>query len=171
MLAQLLWGTIADRSKNKTFILNVLISISACLFWLIPLAGSSFYLILIIIAVFQFFGNAVVPIGDSITLELAKNEGFKFSTVRFVGSFGFAVMATVAGKILMLDIRYVFDLFCVLSFFSWLVSFRIPTVMGHPKFKGEKDSFFDLFKDKKLMVIYLYLFLISISTGFFTLSM
>jgi hypothetical protein len=27
------------------------------------------------IAVFQFFGNAVVPIGDSITLELAKNEG------------------------------------------------------------------------------------------------
>jgi MFS family permease len=90
-----------------------------------------------------------------------------FSTVRFVGSLGFAVMAAVAGKILMHDIRYVFVLFCVLRFFSWLVSLRIPTVMGHPKFKGEKDSFFDLFKDKVLTVIYLYLFLISIATGFF----
>jgi MFS transporter, PPP family, 3-phenylpropionic acid transporter len=167
MLAQPVWGTISDRSKNKNILLNIMLFIAAVTVWFVPAAGDSFWLLIIAISVMNFFGSGIQPMGDAITQELAKREGFKFSTVRLVGSLGFAVMAGIAGKILVIDIRLIFVMFSVLRVFGGIVSIFIPKVAGHPKSKEEKDSFFDLFKDRKLNVLYMYVFLLSITAGFF----
>jgi PPP family 3-phenylpropionic acid transporter len=167
MMAQPMWGTIADRSTNKTFILNTLILLSAGLIWLIPLADQSFYVILIAVSINQFFGNAVQPMSDSITLELAQREGFKFSTVRFIGSAGFAVMSAIAGKIFAINITYIFLLFCVMRLLSFAMALQIPPVKGVPKAHNEKDSIFEIFKDRKLVVMYIYLFCITAANALF----
>jgi len=167
MLAQPLWGTISDRSKNKNFLLNIMLFVAAAAVWLVPAAGDSFWFLIIAVSVMNFFGNGIQPMGDAITLEIAKREGFKFSNVRLVGSIGFAVMAGVAGKILVIDLRLIFVMFSVLRVLAGIVSFFIPKIEGHKKLKEEKDSFFDLFKDKKLNVIYIYAFFLSITAGFF----
>lgn len=168
MLGQPLWGTLADHSKNKTRMLNILNLIAAALIWLVPASHSSFWLILASMIIFSFFGNSLMPIADSITIGLAKREGLKFSTIRLIGSLGFAGMAAVAGKILSLNINYIFAMFFVLRFSGGIVSFFLPVVEGHPREKGQRDSFLDLFQDKRLVAIYAYIFVLSSTMGFFS---
>jgi PPP family 3-phenylpropionic acid transporter len=167
LIGQPIWGTISDHSKNKTRLLNALNLIAAALVWLIPLSGDSFWFILGSMALFSFFGNAVMPMADSITIALAKQEGIKFSNIRFIGSAGFAFMAVVAGKILSIDINGIFLMFFVLRFLGGITSFFIPSVEGHPVAKEQSDSFLDLFKDRRLTLMYGYVFILSATMGYF----
>jgi PPP family 3-phenylpropionic acid transporter len=168
LLAQPVWGTISDRSRNKTAILTGLIFIHAAVIWLIPLAGQSFWLLIMATAVVHLFGSSIHPMGDSIVLEIAKKEGFKFSTVRFIGSVGFALMAAIAGQVFTINLGYIFLLFFIIRILTGLVSFFIPKVEGYQKREEEKDSFFELFKDRKLNIYYIFVFLLSITAGFFS---
>jgi PPP family 3-phenylpropionic acid transporter len=130
MLAQPLWGTISDRSKNKTFILRAMLIVSACIIWLIPLSGRVFIYVMISTALFRFFFNSIPPVGDSIALEIAKKEKFKFSTVRMLGSVGFAIAAAETGKIYATNIAYIFMIFFVLIISTGFISFFLPPVVG-----------------------------------------
>lgn len=166
LVAQPLWGTISDRAKYKNKVLMVCLLLSSVTIWLMPASGSLLWMLLLSTSLFYFFQCAVSPLSDAIALELASKGDFSFSKVRTVGSLGFAIMAGIAGKIFEKSISYIFIVFSVLIFASFLLSFFIPWVKGHQS--GEnKVNLIELFKDRKLIYIYVYVFILSSTLGFF----
>lgn len=168
MLAQPMWGTLSDRSKNKTFILSIMMIVSALLIWPILISGRNYICVIISMAALSFFINSISPLGDSITLEIAKKENFKFSTVRTIGSAGFAISAAITGQIYAYKISLLFLICFILRLSAGIISFFISPVIGHKKVKERKDSFFDLFGDKKLNLYYVYIFILSVTFGFYS---
>jgi len=167
LVSQPFWGTISDQARSKNFVLLIAIVVSSLLIWLYPLFGANFPAVLLITIALQFFSHAISPLSDTITLELAKQEGFKFSTVRLIGSLGFALMAAISGQILVAGIFLLFPLFSGLRLLSIGALVMIPKVPGHGHNQTENPGFFYLFRDRKLSVIYLYAFLLSITWAFF----
>ncbi len=167
IIARPVWGSISDRSESKNRILRHVLFMSAVTIWFVPLSGKSFWFIVISISVFNFFYNSAIPLGDSIVLEISKTgNNFKYSSVRTIGSVGYAVMSAVYGKLFSIDIKYIFVAFSSLWLFSFIVSFMIPEVKGHSI--GHNDvGFHELFKDKRLTYIYIYVFLLSCTLGYF----
>ena len=124
------------------------------------MSGNDFVSVLLAGALLSLFINSVSPLGDSITLELAKREKFKFSAVRTIGSVGFAFAGAAAGRIYAINIAYIFLITFILRLSAGAVSVFIPRIEGFKKKAEERDSFFDLFKDKKLNIYYLYIFIL-----------
>lgn len=166
ILTQPVFGTISDRSAKKNRILQFALLFCALSTWLIPFAKKEFLLITAAVTVFSIFNTAINPLSDTIALELANREGFKFSKVRMAGSLGFALMSAIAGKIFSLNIMYLFPVYFVLRFLSFITSLFIPEVSGY-KQSHMGTGFKELFKDKKLNLLYAYIFILSCTQGFF----
>jgi PPP family 3-phenylpropionic acid transporter len=161
------WGRFGDHAKSKNRLLALTILVSALLLWLYPLAGTRVPLIIVVTVLFYFFTNPTAPMSDTIVLELAKREGFKFSSVRMAGSLGFAVMAAIAGQLLTISILWLFPLFTILRISSIAALRVIPAVAGHARNAATAARFADLFRDKKLVIFYGFTFLLSVTWAFF----
>jgi len=166
LFAQPIWGILSDRARTKNTILFICLLSSAVSIWLIPLAGNQLWLLIVMTAVFYFFQCAVNPLSDTIALELAGQESFSFSFVRTVGSLGYAFMSVIAGWIFSYNLNYIFAVFSLFMLFSFLFSRSIPSVEGHQK-GNEKVKFTELFKNRKLIFLYIFIFLIGSTLGFF----
>lgn len=166
ILAQPFWGIRSDRAQFKNKIMLFCIFMSASIIWLVPFSATSFILLVLVTLAFNFFQCAVGPVSDTITLELASTGHFKFSRVRTVGSIGYALMAAIAGKIFSIDLRLMFVVYSVLMFTAFFTSFAIPQVKGHQSDK-KKVNLFMIFKDKKIVYLYLYIFIIECTMWFF----
>ncbi len=167
LVAQPLLGTISDKSEKKNGVLKTILLLSALTTWLIPLAGKALWSIIAANIAFSFFHNAINPMSDTITLELAGKYSFKFSRVRLAGSLGYAIMAAVAGWIFSYNIWYIFPVFFTLRILAYVISFFIPAVRGY-KYSENQAGFLELFKDKKLVLFYSYAFILSSTFGFFS---
>jgi MFS transporter, PPP family, 3-phenylpropionic acid transporter len=166
LLAQPYWGIQADRAKKKNTILIICLLCSGLSIWFIPLAGSNFWILMAATTVFGIFQCAVNPLSDTIALELSANGTFRFPIVRTIGSLGYAVMSAIAGWIFNLSISYIFAVFSALMILSVIHCKWIPTVGGHQK--GTTNvRLVELFKNKRLLYIYLFTFTISCTLGFF----
>lgn len=166
LVAQPLMGTVSDKSVRKNGILKFVVLMAGLTVWLIPLAKGKFLLILAAVAVFSFFNSTINPLGDAITLEIAHKEGLKFSKIRMVGSLGYAIMAAVAGKVFSISILYMFPMIFAIRLMSFGLSFLLPIVKGYKNSKNP-IGFMELFKDKKLILLYSYIFILSCTFGFF----
>lgn len=153
IFSQPLFGTISDKSERKNVILKIVILLSALTTWLIPLAKHEFLAILAATAIFSFFHSTVNPLSDTIAINLANSGGFMFSRVRMFGSLGFAIMSAAAAKVFSSNIGLIFTAYFVFRLLGYAMSFLLPTVHGY-KNSVNQPSFMDLFKDKKLVIIY-----------------
>lgn len=166
LVAQPYWGLVSDRARYKNGVLLLCIGITAGLTWLFPLAGNLLWMLIASMAVFSVFQCAINPLSDTMTLELATTGLFRFSTIRTVGSLGYALMAAIAGWIFTRGIRAIFPTYFVLMVLSFALALRIPQVKGH---QGEKNrvSILALFKYPNLVRVYVYAFFIQATMGFF----
>jgi PPP family 3-phenylpropionic acid transporter len=139
---------------------------SAVTIWFVPFTAASFILLVAVTLAFNFFQCAVGPVSDTITLELASAGHFKFSRVRTVGSIGYAIMAAIAGKIFSNDISLMFAVYSVLMLAAFFTGFAIPKVRGHQSGK-KKTNLFVIFKDKKIVCLYIYIFIMECTMWFF----
>lgn len=85
ILAQPLWGMLADRTQRMKEILLFAISMPLLISLFIPQA-QSYFLILVSFALLQLFQNAIGPISDTIVLH----SPISFGKVRQWGAVGFA---------------------------------------------------------------------------------
>ncbi len=166
LVGQPLWGIVSDRSPFKNTVLKVCLLFSVAGIWLIPLSGNLLWPLILATVVFTFFQCAINPLSDAIALEIAAKQQLRFSTIRTMGSVGFAVMSLLAGWLFASDIRYIFSITSLLLFFAFLLSYSIPPVAGHQSGQ-RKVRFIDLFRNKRLVYIYIYAFLIECTLGFF----
>lgn len=166
IIAQPIWGTLGDRSVYKNRVLALCLFFTCTSIWLIPFSGNVLSRLSAVSAVFYFFQCAVNPLSDTITLELSSKKSFKFSTIRTIGSFGYAIMSAIAGRLFDSDINRIFPVFSVLMLSALMLSFLIPPVEGHQQGR-KKVQLFEIFKNKKLVSIYMYTFIVQVTMGFF----
>jgi PPP family 3-phenylpropionic acid transporter len=165
LFAQPLWGLAGDRSKTKNRILMVCTFCSCIAIWLVPLAGTMFVPLLLAMAVFSLFQIAISPLSDAITLELSSKGIVRFSSIRTFGSVGYALISVLAGWLFTKHLELIFLVTSVIMLGCFLLTFGIPKVAGHQSGK-KKVKLVEIFKNRQLIVLYVYTLLHSTSIGF-----
>ena len=166
LVGQPYWGIVSDRSKYKNTVLLICLLLATVTVWLVPLSGTVLWMLVLSTAVFYFFQCAINPLSDAMTLELAAAGSFSFSRVRTIGSLGYALMSAVAGWIFANHINRIFVIFFVLMLLSFAFSMSVPRVEGHQRGRN-RVRLIEIFKNRKLVYIYAYAFVIESTLGFF----
>jgi PPP family 3-phenylpropionic acid transporter len=96
LLVQPWYGMLADRIGVKQCL--VISSLGASLSFLLFLIHGEFYFLLLATIIMSVFYNALQPLMDSVSLEIAqKDAAFSYSTLRIAGAAGWAVTGIVLG--------------------------------------------------------------------------
>lgn len=165
IMANPAWGLASDRAANKNGVLKILMLCSAAAIVLYPLS-SRFIYIFVMIALFTFFQSSINPLSDAITLEYLASTRWKFGPIRMAGTIGFAVMSIVAGMIVRQNINGIFVVYSCTAVLGFFVVCRLPVVRGHQR-SGYKTSPLHLLKNRKLVVLLVFNFIIQITFGFY----
>ena len=165
VVSQPIWGIAGDRASSKNLILKILLFGAAAAVLLFPLSVSWMWLVLIL-AVFTFFQSSVNPLSDAITLEYLESHRWHFGPIRLAGTIGFACMSLLVGRLVEWNIRIIFPLYSLIALGGFFVMFRIPVVHGHRK-TGQKAAPWTLLKNKPVMLLIAFNFLIQVTLGFY----
>ncbi|MEA4890448.1 MAG: MFS transporter [Clostridiaceae bacterium] len=162
---QPVWGLWGDRASSKNLILKIMLLGTAGVILLIPLSGHYYYLIAII-ALFTFFQASITPLSDAITLEYLETSRWQYGPIRMAGTLGFAVMSVIAGRVAEWKITMIFPLYSLIALFGFLSVFRLPVIHGHQK-DGNRKMPWSLLKNKPVMLLIAFNFVIQITFGFY----
>jgi PPP family 3-phenylpropionic acid transporter len=165
LLSQPFWGIMADRASSKNLILQIICAVSTVSIFLL-VADSRFYFLSLSFAMFSFFYYPLFALGDTITLEYLKNTGWHFGPIRLAGTFGFAVMAIIAGKLASRNITNIFFLFSACTAVSFLLARKLPVIRGHQHGR-QKISILALLKNREFMFLSVFFLAVMSSMGFY----
>jgi MFS transporter, PPP family, 3-phenylpropionic acid transporter len=165
IMAQPLWGTFTDRSKNKNTVLLILILGSTFSILLYRLSINFFYLSLVI-SCFTLFQTSIYPMSDAIALEYTSKTKWKFGHIRLAGTIGYSIMAVTAGIMLAKNINRLFMLYFITGILTFIAALFLPEIKGHQS-HGKKLAFWSLFRDKKLILYLSFALMIQITLGYY----
>lgn len=118
MIAPLIWGSLADH-YNKSVLLVRLGAFMTLLFYLGFFWAHSFWSIALVIILYSFFWNAVLPQIEVLTLYNLAGQRNRYSRIRLWGSIGFIFSVAFCG--------WCFDEFGI-RFFPWVLLFLISSI-------------------------------------------
>ena len=99
LILQPLWGILSDRRGRHMAVLRLALGGSAagvlCYY-----RADTFLLFAACVFVYSFFNCAVGPIGDSIVVDMALENGLQFSSIRLGGTLAYAATVVFAGMYL-----------------------------------------------------------------------
>ena len=171
LVIQPAWGVLADRvGKKKCFMVTALIA--ALVFASMPAVEMNAGMIIGMTVAFALFNTPVLPLLDSITLDLVANGRVRsYSTYRFWGAPGFAAGALLASWLIAVwNIDLIFYLSALFLLLTWLMLAGMETT--HPSSAGEFSTkgIENLLKDKLLMIFMVVILIVSVaqsSSSFF----
>ncbi len=111
IIAPYLWGWIADHKGNRLFIIRLGAVLAALAYAGIFLAQSYWWLFLVLF-VFSFFWNAILPQFEALTFNHLENNEHQYSWIRIWGSLGFVFSVTSVGIL-----------------FNWIAISDVPVVV------------------------------------------
>ena len=167
VFAMQFWGKMGDRAKSRNRLLFFM-CISAGVLMLCVRPITSFWPLLVLITIFASFYTSLQPMGDSIVLESLDKANRPFGPVRMAGGLSFAVVAMLFGNFLDLvgtntAVVYTVSILC---FVMSLSALYLPPVAGEQK-KGDKKNMMALFKNKDLLILFLFMVPLQITLGYF----
>ncbi len=164
IVAPYLWGWIADHRGSRICIIRIG-AVLAMLGYTGIFFSISFWWLFLVLMVFSFFWNAILPQFEALTFNhLSKNE-HQYSWVRIWGSMGFVVAVTIMG--------IVFSLVSIshLPWFVWsllggivLSTFLISDNSGSVH-KESHQPLSHILKNKQVVALLLACLLIQVSHG------
>jgi len=96
IVAPILWGTLADRHQNRMYLVR-LGAMMTMVCYLGFLVAEQFWHYALIIVLFSFFWNAILPQFEVVTLLSLGGQKDRYSRIRLWGSIGFIVSVVVMG--------------------------------------------------------------------------
>lgn len=96
IFSQPVWGVFCDLLKIRKGLLNLLLLFSGLTFLLVPMNGT-FSWIFLILLIYGFFKNPIVPIADSIVMLTVEGNGNLYSQVRQWGAVGMTLSVVLMG--------------------------------------------------------------------------
>lgn len=126
IIAPNIWGWLADHTGERLRIVRW----GACLTWIVFIAifwQTSALGIGVVMLLFSFFWNAVLPQFEVLTLQHLGSSRDKYSRIRLWGSIGFVVAVIGTGMLLdLIDIHWLPAVALVLMILIWLNTLMVP---------------------------------------------
>jgi len=166
IVAPLLWGSIADRYQNSVFLVR-LGSFMTMLCYLGFFVASTFWQYVVVIMLFSFFWNAILPQIEVITLFNLAGYQDRYSRIRLWGSVGFIVSVVGAGWFFELAGISYFPLVLLLIIFAiWGVSyFKYEESKIVKVASSESVSLVSQLMQTKVVLFFIICFLLQVSHG------
>lgn len=160
-----LWGWLADRTGRRmtTIRLGAFLGfLSFCgIFWVSDFAG-----MVMVMAAYSFFWNAVMPQFEALTLDYLSDEPQNYSRIRLWGSVGFIAAVVLGGywfQSRIEDFRVAGALFLAMI---WLATLCLkPRQLEHSN--GQDGSFLEVLKQKPVIAFLLMSFLLQVAHGIY----
>lgn len=135
------WGWLADYTGRRLLVVQFGSAAAAVCFAFIFL-GQGFALLMLVLASYSFFWNAVLPQHEAITIGFLKHNPEKYGRVRVWGSVGFILAVIVCGDMFeALGISLFPRVGLVLLVAMWLSSLTIPRGKGVVSQHNQGDNF------------------------------
>lgn len=170
IFAPILWGYVADRSKSKNAVLSVTVFFSAIFFFMLMLNNSPIYLA-IMLGVLMFFMSAYPGIIDIITIEYTSANNMGYGPIRVTGALAFGLATLVLSSMTANGYGPMFYGYVIMAALAIVSIMAAPRVEGHGSGKGEnakKTSIAVLFKDGKLMLLFLFVGVVQFAWAYYT---
>jgi len=166
VVAPLLWGSIADRYQNSVFLVR-LGSFMTMLCYLGFFVAATFWQYVVVIALFSFFWNAILPQIEVITLFNLAGYQDRYSRIRLWGSVGFIVSVVGAGWFFEIaGIRHFPLVLLLIVFALWVVSYfnyEQPKIIKRASLAAV--SLVSQFMQIKVVLFFTICFLLQVSHG------
>ena len=164
IVAPSLWGWLADVTGQPVRVIRVGALLSAIFFALI-FVDTSFRSVLVMMVVFSFFRNAILPQMEAITLSHLQQELARYSNIRLWGSVGFILAVLLLGVLIdQYSIKLVPQIILFLLLALWLSTLLVsgpPPVRDQPAQRG----LLKLLKKPNVIVFFIVGFLMQVSHG------
>ena len=161
------WGEMGDRAKSRNRLL-ALMAVAAAAFMGAYLISDMFWALLVTACLFAAFYTSLQPMGDSIILASLAENGRRFGPVRMAGGLSFAVVAMLFGNVLdaLGDRRYVVYTVSALCLVIALAALNLPKT-GFIRQKDDARGMLMLFKNRELLILFLFMVPLQITLGYF----
>jgi len=165
IIAPLVWGSIADKYQCSLLLVRIgsvltLASFSGFFF------AETFWQFVMVIFMFSFFWNAILPQIEVITLNALAGRQDRYSQIRLWGSIGFVASVMGAGflfeRIGVSNFPYVALSIIVTIFLLSLLKFSEPP---HPGYDLDSASFLAQLLKSDIVLFFLICFLLQLSHG------
>lgn len=128
-----LWGWLADRTGQRLRIIRFGNLLAALVFTGVFFA-EGFWAMVLVLAGFSFFWNAVLAQFEVITLENLGERSHRYSQVRLWGSVGFIVAVLLVGMLLdLVPVKILPWLLWGILWLIWLCTLRLPNAAPCPR--------------------------------------
>ena len=165
VIAPNIWGWLADHTGQRLRIVRW----GACLTWIVFIAifwQTSALGIGLVMLLFSFFWNAVLPQFEVLTLQHLGSSRDKYSRIRLWGSIGFVVAVLGTGMLLdLIDIRWLPAVALVLMVLIWLNTLVVPAPSIGPSKEHTSKSLRNILCIPQVQVFLLVFFLVQFSHG------
>ena len=165
VIAPNVWGWLADKSGQRLRIVRW----GACLTWIIFIAifwQTSAFGIGMVMLLFSFFWNAVLPQFEVLTLQHLGASRDKYSRIRLWGSIGFVAAVLGTGMLLdLIDIRWLPVIALVLMVLIWLNTLIVPAPSVESSKEHSPQSLRTILRIPQVKVFLLVFFLVQFSHG------
>lgn len=170
LAAQPVLGMLADRSRSKNRILQLLILLTAVLYPLILLNKSTGY-ILVVFCLYCAVRRFQPSLNTSMSVEYAEQSGREYGPIRMMGAIGYSLAMAVVAQIAGLvghGTQLTFLTYSVICFLNIALIFFLPPMRGHNrKSEGATLSPLVILKNKPILALILFQMLMSISHGLY----
>ncbi len=166
MIAPIIWGSLADYYNKSVFLVRAgaLMTLICYLgfFW-----AHSFWSIALVIVLYSFFWNAVLPQIEVLTLYNLAKQRNRYSRIRLWGSIGFICSVALCGWLFERQSISLFPwvlLLLIVSIFA-VSLFRYKEVEAHALSVDERLSFRQQFFRPAILIFFTVCFLLQLSHG------
>ncbi|MBN4063526.1 MFS transporter [Cardiobacterium sp. AH-315-I02] len=163
LIAPYIWGWLADHTRRSMFIIRIA-SVLALLSFLLVFVSEQLWWLIVVMLLFSFFWNAILPQFEAMTLNHLGNDTHQYSMIRLWGSLGFIVIAILTGYLLQ---NYEANIIPLIVLFTFAViafsSFTVPEKLNTPH--AEHSPIWHVIKQPKVLAFLVVCFLMLCSHG------
>lgn len=165
IVAPNIWGWLADRTGRRMSIVRSGALLSLLIF-LGVFADDGFWWLVIIIAGYSFFWNAILAQFEVVTLSHLPGRYDRYSQIRVWGSIGFVIAVVVLGFVFdLIAITYLPWILTALLLGIWLSSLSVNERPAPSKSGEEKPQIWQVLKQPTVIAFLVSCFLLQISHG------
>ncbi|WP_293846934.1 MFS transporter [uncultured Parolsenella sp.] len=170
LIIQPLWSMIADKLGCRRAVIVVLCLGAAILAPLYYLA-KTFVPVLLVTFAFSAFFSGLLPLSDSLVIELADRSGLDFARIRMGGTIGYAIVVLIVGRLLDVAPQIQFAVVSAALVIFAAHMWRLPEVgvrtnaEDAPK-AGHGKGLLSLFTSNEIVFVLVFAFISSAAIGF-----
>lgn len=162
VIIQPIWGYISDKhlNKKKTLIIAVLLNMISVLLFI---KAGSFGVILSLLIINSIFMCAIGPITDAYVFDaVEENNKLSYSSFRFMSSAAWGVTNLILGYFIKAyGIDYTFVIYDIIAMTAFILLLTMKYEGKQSERKAEKVDVRLVFKNKKLILLFITVFLMN----------